>query len=227
MSDSLILHLHPLSSYCHKVLFGLYEKGTPFTAKHVNLMDEGERAAFLKLSPFGKMPALEDNARKNVINETSIILDYLDQHYPGLVRLIPQDVDAALTVRKWDRFLDLYLHDPMQRIVAQTFRPADAKDAFGENEARKTIRRTYDILEERLGETPHPGGEAFSMADCAAAPALFYAQAAEPFADSHPRIARYFDALVARPSYARVLEEAKPFLQYFPLVKSLPARFKP
>jgi glutathione S-transferase len=225
MSD-LVLHLHPLSSYCHKVLIGLYEMATPFTIQTVNLQDAAARADYLKLSPFGKIPALEDTKRNVVINESSTILEYAGLHYPGKAQLIPRDADAAITVRMWDRFLDMYLHQPMQRVVAEKFRPDGSHDPFGEKDARASLRRAYDVLEKRLGEAKHPGGDTFSLADCAAAPALFYAQAAEPFADSHPRIARYFESLLARPSYARTLDEAKPFLKYFPLNETLPARFK-
>lgn len=223
----LTLHLHPLSSFCHKVLIGLYENGTPFTPQTVSIADGVASDDFLKLSPFGKIPALEDSTRRRVVNETSVILEYLDMHYPGAARLIPRDPDAAIDVRMWDRFLDSYLHQPMQRITAERMRPDGNKDPFGENEARKSVRRAYDVLEKQLGDNAYAGGSAFSLADCAAAPALFYLQASEPFADSHPRIARYFEALFARPSYARALAEAKPFLQYFPLADKLPARFRP
>jgi len=224
--SGLVLHLHPLSSYCHKVLIGLYENGTPFTAKTVNLQDENERGTYVKLSPFGKIPALEDTARGKAVNESSTILEYVERHYPGRVTLFPRDTDAMITVRMWDRFLDQYLHQPMQRVVAENFRPDGAKDSFGVDEARKSIRRSYDHLEKCLANMPYAGGVEFSLADCAAAPALFYAQAAVPFADSHPNIARYFERLLVRPSYARTLEGAKPFLKYFPLADRLPARFK-
>lgn len=222
----LTLHLHPLSSFCHKVLIGLYENGTAFTAHTVNLQDAAERAAYTKLSPFGKIPALEDSVRGMVVNESSTILEYLDIHYPGSARLIPQDADAAIVVRQWDRFLDHYLHDPMQRVVAEKLRPAGNSDPFGVEAARASMRRALDHFEQRLAQAPRPGGNDFTLADCAAAPALFYAQAIVPFADSHPRVSRYFDSLVARPSYARVLEEAKPFMKYFPLADALPARFR-
>ena len=223
----LTLHLHPLSSFCHKVLIGLYENGTPFKPQTVSIADGVASDDFLKLSPFGKIPALEDSTRRRVVNETSVILEYLDMHYPGAAPLIPRDPDAAIDVRMWDRFLDSYLHQPMQRVVAENFRPGDKKDPFGVDDARASIRRTYDHLEKRLADVPFAGGKDFSLADCAAAPALFYLQAIAPFADSHKNIARYFDALVARPSYARTLQEAKPFLQYFPLADKLPARFRP
>jgi glutathione S-transferase len=222
---SLILHLHPLSSFCQKVLMALYETGTPFEARMVNLGNAEARAAYLKLSPFGKIPTLEDAARSRAVTESTIIIEYLQQHRPGRLALIPHEADAALDARLWDRILDHYVHYPMQRVVADLLRPEAARDPTGVEEARATIRTAYDLLEARLAEVPHPGGAAFTIADCAAAPALFYAQAVEPFATTHPTIAAYFDALVERPSFARILGEAKPFLKYFPLKDALPARF--
>jgi glutathione S-transferase len=221
----LILHIHPLSSYCHKVLLALYENGTPFEPRMVNLGDPDERAAYLKLSPFGKIPVLQDESRNATIFETSIILDYLQQYYPGPVTLIPHDPDKAREARLWDRIFDLYIHQPMQRVVADVLRPEDKRDAQNVEEARATLRTALDLVEKRLGDVPHPGGATFNIADCAAAPALFYTQAIEPFATTHPRLARYFEALLQRPSYARVLAEAKPFFKYFPLLDKLPARF--
>jgi glutathione S-transferase len=222
---SLILHLHPLSSFCQKVLMALYETGTRFEARMVNLGNAEARAAYLKLSPFGKIPALEDTARGRAVTESTIIIEYLQQHRPGRLTLIPREADAALDARLWDRILDHYVHYPMQRVVADLLRPEATRDPTGIEEARTTIRTAYDLIEARLAEVPHPGGPAFTIADCAAAPALFYAQAVEPFATTHPKIAAYFDALVQRPSFARILGEAKPFLEYFPLKDALPARF--
>lgn len=221
----LILHLHPLSSYCHKVLMALYQNGTPFERRMVNLGDPDERAAYLSLSPFGKIPVLQDKSRNTTIFETTIILDYLQQYYPGPGTLIPRDADAAREARLWDRIFDLYIHQPMQRVVADALRPEGNRDALTVEEARATIRTAFDLVEKRLGDVPHPGGATFTIADCAAAPALFYTQAIEPFAATHPRLARYFEALLQRPSYARVLAEAKPFLKYFPLIDKLPVRF--
>jgi glutathione S-transferase len=222
---SLILHLHPLSSFCHKVLMALYENGTPFTQQSVNLTKPDEREAYLKLSPFGKIPALEDTARSEVLFETTIIIEYLQRHFPGPVTLIPADADAALTARLWDRLFDLYVHQPMQQIVADKMRPEGAHDPTGVEKVRATMHTAFDLIEKRLAEAPHPGGASFTIADCAAAPALFYAQAVAPFAPSHSRVTDYFERLAARPSFVRLIGEAKPFLRYFPFVDSLPKRF--
>ena len=123
---ALELHLHPLSSYCWKVLIALYEQGTAFTPVTVNLGDPAQRAAYMELSPFGKIPALRDTGRGAQVFETSIIIDYLDQHYPGAARLIPQAREAAREVRLWDRVFDLHVMDAFQPIVSDRLRPADA-----------------------------------------------------------------------------------------------------
>jgi glutathione S-transferase len=222
---ALTLHLHPLSSYCHKVLMALYENGTTFEASIVNMMDSDARAAYLKISPFGKIPSLTDSTRNVTVNETSIMIEYLQQHYPGPQKFIPEDAEAALSARMWDRIVDHYLHTSMQKIVGDTMRPDGAHDPHGVADARRTMQTALDLLEQRLAEVPHPGGDKFTIADCAAAPPLFYAQAILPYAESHPRVARYFEALSQRPSFVRLIGEAKPFFQYFPFVDRLPKRF--
>lgn len=224
---TLILHSHPLSSFCQKVLMALYETGTLFDIQPVNLQDDAERASYLALSPFGKIPALEDTTRNQTIFETTIIIEYLQQHYPGHIRLIPDDPDTALEVRLWDRLFDTYIHQPMQRIVGDSMRAESKRDPQTVFDARRSMRTAYDLVEQRLVEQPYPGGSTFTLADCAAAPALFYAQAAEPFAETHPRIAGYFNGLTQRPSFKRLIGDARPFLKYFPLVASLPSRFQP
>src|SRR5262245_51764472 len=128
MTASLTLHFHPLSSFCHKVLIALYENGTPFRPQVVNLMDDGDRAASRKLWPIGKFPVLRDDARGETVPETSVLIEYLDCHYPGTTRFIPSDAEAARQVRLRDRFFDLYIHLPMQKIVGDRLRPADRKD---------------------------------------------------------------------------------------------------
>src|ERR1041385_3251057 len=136
---SLTLHYHPLSSFCHKVLIALYENGTPFAPNSVNLQDEGERNALLKLWPIGKFPVLQDKARERVVPESSIIIEYLDQHYPGKTKFIPADPDAARQMRLRDRYFDLHIHMPMQQIVGDRLRPADKKDPYGVAETRERL----------------------------------------------------------------------------------------
>ncbi|MBR1159599.1 glutathione S-transferase family protein [Bradyrhizobium elkanii] len=219
---SLTLYYHPLSSFCWKALIALYENGTPFTPNMVNLGDPAERAALLALSPIGRFPVLRDETRGETVPESSIVIEYLDRHYPGAVRLIPENSDLALQTRLRDRFLDLYVHLPMQKVVGDRLRPADSKDPHGVAEARAQLRTSYAILDQQLilnQQRAHGGwmmGEHFSLADCAAAPTMFYGNKVEPFGDGHRHLAAYLERLMARPSFARVLREAEPYFGMFP-----------
>jgi glutathione S-transferase len=211
---SLTLYFHPLSCYCQKVLVALYENGTPFTPKLVNLGDPGERADFLALWPMGKFPLLEDGAQ--LVPESSVIIEYLDLHHAGPQPLLPENPVAALDVRRLDRFFDLYVMRPMQKIVLDRIRPADGKDPLGVDEAKEMLKRAYGVIEADLGDRSWAAGESFSMADCSAAPALFYAEHCVSFQSGYPRLAAYFERLRTRPSFARVLAEAEPHFQFFP-----------
>ena len=125
---SLTLYFHPLSSFCMKALIALYENGTPFTPHIVDLMDEAAATNLKKIWSIGKFPVLRDGAKDQTIPETSIIIEYLDRHYPGKTRFIPDDADRALQIRLQDRFYDLYVQLPMQEIVGDRIRPADKRD---------------------------------------------------------------------------------------------------
>lgn len=222
---SLVLYYHPLASYCHKVLIALYENGTDFEPRFVDLSDAESSAELVAAWPVGKFPVIRDTLRNVVVPETSIIIDYLDQFRPGPMRFIPEDADRAREVRLWDRFFDLYVSTPMQKIVGDRLRPADATDDYGVIEARVALDGAYDMLEKQLAGHDWAAGNDFSMADCSAAPALFYAECVHPFTPSYPAIAAYFDRLVARSSVARVLEEARPYFQFFPFKDAIPQRF--
>jgi glutathione S-transferase len=218
---SLTLLFHPLSSFCHKVLIALYENDTPFTPQIVNLMDEGERTALRRLWPIGKFPVLRDEARDWTVSESSIIIEYLDQHYPGSTRFIPADPELARQMRFRDRFFDLHIHMPMQKIVGDRLRPADKKDPHGVEEARALMQTALGMVDQAMatkatGPKTWATGETFTMADCAAAPALFYADKVAPFAGTHRNAAAYLDRLMQRPSYARALKEAQPYFDMFP-----------
>ena len=206
-------YFHPLSSYCWKVLVALYEKGVAFEPIVVNLGDPAEAAAFTKLSPMRKMPSIV--LGDEVVNESSIQIEWLDR-LPGGGKLIPADPEQALDVRSWDRFLDLYIHNVMQRIVGDRLRPADKRDAYGVAENKAHLRIALDVFEKHMAGRTFVSGDAFTLADCSAAPALFYANKVLPFEASHPAIAAYLKRLSERPSFARVLREAEPFFQYFP-----------
>ena len=212
---SLTLHMHPLASFCWKVLIALYENDTPFEAHLVDLGDPEAAAAFKSLWPTAKMPLLVDEARDRIVPETSIIIEYLDTAYPGPVRFIPQDADAALRVRLLDRLFDLYVQEPMQKIVGDRIRPAGAQDPHGVAHARSQLAMAYDLLEAELAGRTWAAGEHFSLADCAAAPGLFYANKVAPLSE-HPTVSAYLDRLLARPSFQRVLGEAEPYFAMFP-----------
>ena len=222
---SLTLLMHPLASFCHKVLIALYENGTPFEARTVDFAEPGSSAELFERWPVGKIPLLVDEAARRVVPETSIIIEHLDRHHPGPAPLLPEAEEARLEARLWDRFFDLYVHMPMQRIVADRIRPEGRGDPFGVEEARAGLRTAYALAETRLAGRTWAAGEGFTIADCAAAPALFYASIVEPFDPGQQGLAGYFERLLARPSVARTLREARPYFPMFPYREAMPARF--
>jgi glutathione S-transferase len=212
---ALTLYLHPLSSYCHKALIALYENGIPFTPQLVELHKAESREPFLKLWPVGKFPVLTDGDR--VIPESTPIIDYLALRYPGPVALIPREPEAMLAVRALDRFYDLHVHNQMQKVIGDRIRPADQKDPHGVAQATKAIHTALAIVEPEMAGRTWAMGENFTLADCAAAPALFYVnEGIEPLAARYPALAAYLARLKERPSYARALAEAAPYLHMFP-----------
>jgi glutathione S-transferase len=213
---SLTLHFHPLSSFCQKALIALYENDIPFEPHIVNLFDEAENAAFKKLWPIGRFPVLRDEARDRTVPESSIIIEYLAQHYPGRSRLVPADEDLARRTRLSDRFHDLYVNVPVGKVVTDRLRPAGKNDSQGVAEAKALLKTSLDMIEADMAGKTWAMGEAFTMADCAAAPALFYAGIVMPFAETHGNATAYLGRLRARPSYARVLKEAEPYLAMMP-----------
>jgi glutathione S-transferase len=213
---SLTLHYHPLSSFCWKALIALYENDIPFKPNLVDLGNPAERAALLKLWPIGKFPVLEDDARGQIVPESSVIIDYLDRHYPGRTRFIPDEPAIARQARLSDRFYDLYVHLPMQKIMGDRLRPADRKDPHGVEEARAQLRTSYGIIEQQVSSGGWASGDTFTIADCAAAPSLFYGSMVESFGAGNGNLAAYFERLKARPSFARVMEEAKPYFNMVP-----------
>ena len=207
------LYAHPFSSYCQKVLIALYENDITFEFCML-AGDEATAAEHARLWPLKRMPVLVDGERTVV--EASIIIEYLGLRCPGASRLIPEDREAALNVRMLDRFFDNYVMTPMQRIVVDHLRAEADRDPYGVTEARTLLDVAYRWLEEALrGRTWAAGGE-FSLADCAAAPALFYADWAHPLGASHATVQAYRRRLLARPSFARAVEEARPYRPLFP-----------
>lgn len=212
---SLTLHFHPLSSYCHKALIALYENGTPFEPRIVNLMDPAEASAFKKLWPCGQFPVLQDG--DYMVPESSIIIEYVDQRYPGKTRFIPADAELGRQVRFRDRFFDLQLHTHMQKVVGDRMRPPDKRDPHGVAVAKAKIDVALDMIDAAMIDKTWAMGNDFTLADCAAAPPLFYINKAFPLGEKHKNVAAYLDRLMARPSYARALEEAKPYFAMFPI----------
>ena len=207
-------YAHPFSSYCQKVLVALYENDIPFEFRLLG-GDEQVAAEHAALWPLKRMPVLVDEGR--TVLETSVIVEHLGIHYPGPVRLIPRAADAALEVRMMDRFFDNYVMTPMQKIVADRIRAADHRDAYGVAEARRSLDIAYRWLNDAMTAREWAAGGAFSLADCAAAPALFYADWAHPIGDAFSNVRAYRQRLLARPSFARAVNEARPYRPLFPL----------
>lgn len=213
---SLTLYFHPLSSFCQKVLIALYENDTPFVPHIVDLGDEASCAAFKKIWPIGKFPVLRDDAKDRTVPESSIIIEYLAQHYPGRTQLVPEDADLARQTRLRDRFYDLHVNVPMQKVVTDRLRPAGKNDPHGVEEAKTLLRTAIGMIDQEMATKTWAMGDAFSMADCAAAPALFYANKVMPLGDTHRNAAGYLARLMRRPSFDRALKEAQPYLALFP-----------
>jgi glutathione S-transferase len=213
--SELKLHYHPISSYCWKAIIAFYENNTPFTPILVEDAAGWDQVA--SLWPIRKFPLLEDGERGAIVPEASIIIEYLAFHYPGEFLSFPAGDDAALEVRLMDRIFDNYVMTPTQAIVADIIRPADAnKDPFGVAQARDRLATSYDLLEKRLAGRSWAAGDSFTLADCAAFPALYYANRLVPIGDKRPILSAYLHRLQVRPSIARVFAEAGPFLHMFP-----------
>ncbi len=209
------LYYHPLSSFCQKVLIALYENDIAFDGEIADVVSPEGRAAFVKIWPIVKFPVLRDEAAGRIVPESSIIIEYLQHHALCKTTLVPADSDRAHEVRLWDRFFDLHVNVPMQKAIGDRRRPDGQRDPFGVSEARDALVTAYGVLDNTLAGRRWAAGEEFSMADCAAAPALFYANMIVPFA-GHAQVAAYFARLRQRPSYARVGREAEPYLQLVP-----------
>jgi glutathione S-transferase len=208
------LYLHPLSSYCHKVLIAFYENDIAFEPI---VIDDATICEFKKLWPLGKFPVLRDDARDHLVPESTMIIEYLALHYPGKVQLIPADADKAREVRMRDRFFDQYLHGPMQKFPADKLRPAGKRDPYGVEEAKRGYLAALDLVESDLADKSWIMGDQFTMADCAAAPALYFGNRFYgPFHETHPACMAYLDRLMMRPSYARALQEARPYMHLLP-----------
>ena len=214
---TLKLYFHPLASYCHKVLIALYEHQIAFEPVIVDLGDEASSAELRALWPVAKFPVLRDEARSCTVAESTVIIEYLDANRPVGAPFVPVADDLAWQTRMWDRFYDQYVQEPMQKIVGDRLRPAGRNDSFGVEQATAQLNRSYAMLETQMKSKRWAMGDPFTLADCAAAPALFYANTIVPLGARHPTTRAYLDRLMARPSFARVLEEARPYFDLFPM----------
>ncbi len=209
------LYAHPFSSYCQKALIAFYENETPFD---YCLLEPGQDQALAEhaaLWPLKRFPVLADGARRVV--EATIIIEYLGLHYPGPVQLIPGDADSAINVRMLDRFFDNYIMTPMQKIVGDSLRAQENRDSHGVAEARQMLEVAYRWLDGSIAGKEWAAGDTFSLADCAAAPALFYADWAHAIGAEFSNVQAYRQRLLARPAVARAVDEARPYRPYFPL----------
>lgn len=210
------LYYHPLASYCWKALIAFYEAEVPFEKRLVDLGDPAQRAAFLELTPLGKFPVLRDTESARCIPESSIVIEYLALHAAKAARLFPDSPSQLLDTRAKDRFFDLYVMEPMSKIVDDKLRAETERDRRGVADAHARLDTAYGIAERFLRATGWAVGDEFTLADCAAAPSLFYANKVHPLGANLPNCRAYLERLHARPSFARVLLEAEPYMAMFP-----------
>lgn len=210
---ALALYAHPLSSYCQKALVALYENGTAFTYRSLEDPEAGKELA--ALWPLKRFPVLVDGGR--TVFEASLVIEHLDLFHPGPTRFLPADPLAALEVRRMDRVFDNYIQTPQQRIVLDALRPEGNRDPYGVAEARKQLEAAYAWLDGVMARREWAAGDSFTLADCSAAPALFYADWTHGIGEVFPNLLAYRRRLLARPSFARAVDEARPYRHYFPL----------
>lgn len=218
----LTLYYHPLSSYCHKVLVALYEYAIEFEPRIIDLSNEADRAELQALWPLCKFPVIRDQRNPQGLAESSIIIEYLDRFYAGQHCLLPGDWDTALQVRLWDRFFDLHVQTPMQQIVADRLFATNGDLS----KQRASLLTAYGMLDRQLASRTWVASPDFSLADCAATPALFYASTLVPFPDDCRHLSAYFERLTQRPSVQRVIDEAKPWFSFYPYAEAIPERFR-
>lgn len=219
---SLALYYHPLASYCHKVLIALYERHIAFHPQLVDLGNAEHRKQLSTHWPLCKFPVLHDAQRGVSLPESSIIIEYLDHRFPGHPPMIPADREDTLDVRLWDRIFDNYVHTPMQEIVADRLRQTNGDTS----PQRALLDAAYRMIDRQVSARTWAASNAFSLADCAAAPALFYANTLEPLPRALPHLCNYFDRLMERPSVRRTIEEAKPYFHLYPFADAIPERFR-
>lgn len=209
------LYGHPFSSYTQKALIALYENDTVFEFLNLSPDEPDVYAEFARRWPIKRFPLLVEGDRQ--VMEATSIIEYLDVRHPGAARLIPADTDAAVDVRMLDRFFDNYINAPQQRIVFDQLRPEADRDPYGANEARTMLETAYAWLDQRMAGREWASGGTFSLADCAAAPALFYADWTHRIGEQFRNVHAYRARLLQRPSFARCVEGGRPYRPLFPL----------
>jgi glutathione S-transferase len=215
-TPALTLYQHPFASFCWKPLIALYELDLPFESRLVG--GEEDRRSLAELWPMASIPVLRDETAGLTIPQSSAIVEHLDGLAQSAPALIPRDREQAIEARLWDRIVDDYVAVSVQKIVGDSLRADGEHDPTGVEQARGTLTRAYELLDGRLSERAWAGGEDFSIADCAAAPALFYARVVHPWDELRLlELTRYYSALMHRPSIRRVIDEARPYRELFPL----------
>jgi glutathione S-transferase len=209
------LYAHPFSSYCQKALIAFYENGVDFEYRLLGPGNDEIAAEFARLWPIKRFPILVDDGA--TIVEASIIIEHLQLRHPGPIRLIPDEPATALQVRMMDRIFDNYVMTPTSRPVFDAIRPEADRDPYGVAEARAMLDTSYAWLDGHMKDRSWAAGDGFTLADCAAAPSLFYADWVHPIPESHAHLRAYRARLLARPSVARAVDEARPYRDYFPL----------
>jgi len=212
---ALQLYFHPFSSYCQKALIAFYENAIPFEPQLLEGPDSPAMRQLAGLWPMKRFPVLVDDGR--TVIEASCIVEHLGLYHPGPVRLVPEDPRAALEVRALDRFFDNYVATPQQKVVFDALRPPESRDPYGVQQARDMLETSYAWLERTLQGRQWAAGADFTLADCAAAPFLFYADWTHPIGQAYPNVLAYRRRLLQRPSFARAVDEARPYRTYFPL----------
>jgi glutathione S-transferase len=212
---ALKIYGHPFSSYTQKALTALYENDTPFEFLNLSPDNPEVYAEFAQRWPIRKFPLLVDGGRQ--VMEATSIIEYLAVRHPGASRLIPADAGTAVDVRMLDRFFDNYINGPQQRIVYNQLRPEANRDPYGVDEARTALETAYAWLDRHMTDHEWAAGGSFSLADCAAAPALFYADWTHPIGKQFPNVHAYRARLLQRPSFARCVEGGRPYRHLFPL----------
>jgi glutathione S-transferase len=212
---ALQLYYHPFSSFCQKALIALYDNGVAFERK---VLDGPESPAGRELAerwPMRRFPVLVDGDR--TVIESTCIIEYLGLYHPGPVRMIPEEPRAALETRFMDRFFDNYVAAPQMQIVFNAIRPEDARDPYGVQKAREMLDVSYAWLDKKMADREWAAGDQFSLADCGAAPFLFYADWTHPIPDRYANVRAYRNRLLRYPSFARAVDEARPYRGLFPL----------